>query len=77
MRTEKYIFAIIILLALTATVSACPECRAKVEVGLYNQDFSANLFIILLPILILTATGTGIYYAVDVIDKIKEVIGNG
>ncbi|MDQ3012751.1 MAG: hypothetical protein M3X11_18840 [Acidobacteriota bacterium] len=64
----------IILLAFTTTVSACPECRAQVRGDVYNQDFSGNLFIMLLPILVLVAIGIGLYYADEITERIKEGI---
>lgn len=70
---ERSIFlAGIMLPVLNATASACPECRAKVESGIYNQDFSINLFVILLPILILTAAGIALYYADELAKTTKE-----
>lgn len=74
MRIEKGIFAGIALLALSTTVSACPECRAKVESGIYNQDFTINFFVVLLPVLILMAMGFGLYYADEITGKIKGEI---
>lgn len=56
------------------TASACPECRASVQGGIYNQDFLANLFVILLPILVLTAIGVGFYYADELAERVKEGI---
>lgn len=71
MRVGKGVFAGIILLVLSAPVLACPECRAKVEGGIYTQDFAANLFVVLLPIVILTAVGGGLYYAAEIAEKVR------
>ena len=72
MRIEKSILTGIILLALNATVAACPECRAKVESGVYNRDFAINLLLVLLPIFTLTIAGIGLYFAGDIAEKFKE-----
>ena len=70
-RFVRSIAAICILLASTATGSACPECRAQVRAGIYNQDFLANLFILLLPVLILSAIGVSLYYADEITERLK------
>jgi hypothetical protein len=66
------IAATIICGGFSVTVSACPECRARVQSGIYNQDFSANLLAILLPILILTTGGIGLYFADPITEMIKR-----
>lgn len=62
----------IILQALAATASACPECRARVKGGVYDHDFSVNLFALLLPVLVLVAMGVGLYFADEIAKKVKE-----
>lgn len=60
-RALKGIFVWTILQALAVSVSACPECRAKVRDGIHGQDFSANLFVLLLPVVVVIAVGVGLY----------------
>ncbi|HEX8355313.1 MAG TPA: hypothetical protein VF611_20575 [Pyrinomonadaceae bacterium] len=74
-RTLRGVFVGIIFQALTATVSACPECRAKVEGGIYNQNFLSNLLFMLLPVLVITVTGVGLYHADAIAKRIKEEVG--
>lgn len=57
-----------------SAMGSCPECRAQVNAGVYNQDFSANLFILLLPVLILVAIGVSLYYKDEMTDGIKGAI---
>ncbi|HEY0173028.1 MAG TPA: hypothetical protein VGB98_18585 [Pyrinomonadaceae bacterium] len=71
-RTLRGISVGIILQALTVTASACPECRAQVKGGVYNQDFPANLFVLLLPIIVLLAIGVGLYFADGITKRLKE-----
>jgi len=69
----KIVSAIAALCVICAgTVSACPECRARVRSAIYNQDFSVHLVVILLPLLVLTATGMVLYYADQITAKFKE-----
>ena len=74
MRIVRCILAGVTLLSLSTTVLACPECRAKVEGGVYDKNFIANLFILLSPILILTAIGIGLYYTDEITKKLSGKI---
>lgn len=42
---------------------ACPYCRLFTNNGVYNQEFSANLLVLLLPLAVLLAIGIGLYYS--------------
>jgi H+/Cl- antiporter ClcA len=64
----------IILQALAVTASACPECRAQVKGGIYDQDFSVNLLLLLLPVIVLVAIGVGLYFADEIAEKAKEQV---
>ena len=70
-RFVQGIVTVIILFAFTATGSACPECRAQMKEAIYNQNFTANLFIVLLPVLILSAIGVSLYYADEITERLK------
>ena len=67
----KSIFAGFILLVFNTAAQGCPWCRASVKSGIYDQDFFNNLFVMLLPVIILTATGFGLYHADKISDKLK------
>ena len=69
---KTVITPIALLVIFTLTASACPECRAQVKSGIYNQSFGFNLFIILLPMVVIVAVGIGLYYADKITDKIKK-----
>lgn len=51
---------------------ACSQCRPFVKSGIYNQDFAGNLFVMLLPIVILLAVGFGIYFADALTAKLRK-----
>ncbi len=68
-RIARGIVTGVIILAFTTVVSACPECRLEVEGGIYDENFSVNLFIMLLPILVLISTGIGLYHADEIAKK--------
>jgi|SRR5450759_3292384 len=63
-------FVLLVIFSLTA--SACPACRVRVKSGIYDQSFGANLFVMLLPIVVIVAVGIGLYYADEITDKIKK-----
>jgi hypothetical protein len=62
----------ILLIIFSSTVLACPFCRAQVESGIYDRNFFSNLFVMLLPIVILTAIGFGLYHADKISDRLKR-----
>lgn len=73
-RISKGIFFGVLFQALTATVSACPECRARVGGGIYNQDFLLNLFALMLPVIVVVASGVGLYFADEITERLKEQV---
>jgi hypothetical protein len=54
---------------------ACPQCRPAVESGVYNQDFAANLFVLLLPLAVLCAIGVGLYFSDAIMAKLRHIKG--
>lgn len=59
--------------ALTAAnAAACPLCRAQAESGIYDRDFTFNLLIILLPVVLLAVVGVGIYVSEGVYEKFRR-----
>lgn len=50
---------------------ACPECRARVNSGVYGADFPLLLFVMLLPVVVLALVGVGVYYADDIRGGLK------
>lgn len=63
-----------VLLLFNSAVSACPWCRAQVRNGVYNEDFFVTFFMLLLPLVILTAIGFGLYHADKIVHKFKREI---
>lgn len=59
-----------------ATVLACPQCRPLVKSGVYNQDFGANLFVLLLPLAVLFAIGIATYFVDAITAKSGEDKGD-
>lgn len=62
---------LLLFLSVAPSVWACPECRAQVNSGVYSQNFSGTLLVMLLPIIVLALVGVGIYYADDIKTKLK------
>lgn len=48
---------------------ACPYCQSAVKRNVYNQDFGANLFVLLLPLFLLLMIGIGLYYSDALLSK--------
>ena len=61
-----------LVLLCAASISACPECRARVSGGIYSQDFFFNFLAMLLPILMLILPALGFYFANGVKKKTKR-----
>jgi hypothetical protein len=41
---------------------ACAWCRPRVQAGIHNAAYSANLALVLLPVAVLLALGVGLFY---------------
>jgi hypothetical protein len=52
-----------LLMIFNGAVSACELCRAQVASEIYDRDFFDNLLVMLLPVIITTAIGLGLYHA--------------
>jgi hypothetical protein len=53
------------LLSSSTAAWSCPYCRPLVKAGVYAQNFTSNLLVLLLPIAVLAVIGVGIYYFAD------------
>jgi hypothetical protein len=42
---------------------ACAVCRPKVQAGIHNAAYSANLLLVLLPVALLLALGLAVFFA--------------
>ena len=56
-----------------STVSACPLCRVQVESEIFDHNFFGNLFMLLSPLIIITAIGFGLYHADKISDRLKGI----
>ena len=63
---------LILLLMFSMSVSACPECRAQVKSEIFGASFGANLFIVLLPIVLIVTFSIGLYHADRITDKTRK-----
>ena len=63
---------IILVLMFSIKVSACPECRAQVKSEIFDASFGPNLFIVLLPIVLIVVLGIGLYNADGINNKIRK-----
>jgi hypothetical protein len=50
----------------------CPHCRTIVQSKVYNEDFTANLFVLILPLAVLLVIGIGIYFSDTILFKLRR-----
>lgn len=62
---------IVLTVIFSDTVFGCSFCRAQVNGGVYDRNFFSNLLVTLLPIIVITAIGFGLYHADKISDKLK------
>lgn len=48
------------------TAGACAVCRPRVQAGIHNGAYGANLGLVLLPVALLLLGGLGVYFAPDI-----------
>lgn len=63
------IILVVLLVINPAVLLACPYCQSAVKRNVYNQDFGANLFVLLLPLLLLLMIGIGLYFSDAILSK--------
>jgi hypothetical protein len=56
------LFLCVLASLLPSLAGACPWCRPRVQAGIYTPAYSANLVLVLLPVVVLLALGVGIFY---------------
>lgn len=71
-KLKMAVLAIIVYPFLISAISACPQCRAAVQKNIYNHNFSNNLLVILLPLIILGSVGVATFYAGNLKKKNKN-----
>lgn len=50
-------------LSSVSLAQACTVCRPKVEAGIYNQAYTANAALVLLPVLLLVGASLLLYFS--------------
>jgi len=65
-------YQFLLLVSFNLTALACAECRARVKDGIFDQNFFANLVVVLLPIVVIAAIGIGLYFTNEIRDKLKK-----
>jgi hypothetical protein len=70
---EFFVAAFFLPAMFISSVSACPLCRAQVESEIFDRNFFGNLFMLLSPLIIITAIGFGLYQADKVSDRLRGI----
>jgi hypothetical protein len=60
----KHLLLLLLLLA-GPVACACPVCRPRVQAGIYDLAYTANLGLVLLPVALLLLGGLGLFFAAD------------
>ena len=50
---------------LPGAARACAVCRPRVQAGIHNEAYAANLLLVLLPVALLLLGGLGLFFAGD------------
>lgn len=66
---------LLLFLSTAPEARACPECRAQANSGVYGPDFTAILFVMLLPVVVLSLIGVVVYYVDNIKARIKGRAG--
>lgn len=69
------VFVAPILLFHSPMVLACSQCKPLVQAEVYNHDFASNLCVLLLPLALLAAIASGLYFWDAIAAKLKKKEG--
>lgn len=58
----KYLLLLLALLLSSPAAWACAWCRPRVQAGIHDAAYTANLLLVLLPVAVLLALGVGLFY---------------
>ena len=72
MKCVVFGFVASIIVMKSTALLACPQCRPSVEAGVYNQQFTANLFVLVLPVAVLFAMGAGLHYSDVIMSMLRK-----
>jgi hypothetical protein len=62
----KALLTLLFLLLTSPATWACAVCRPRVQAGIHNEAYTANLLLVLLPVALLLAGGLGLFFAADI-----------
>ena len=62
----KSLLLLLFFLLTSPAIWACAVCRPRVQAGIHNEAYSANLLLVLLPVALLLAGGVGLFFAAEV-----------
>lgn len=50
---------------------ACAVCRPRVQAGIHNAAYAANLLLVLLPVAVLLLGGLALFFAEDIRHRLR------
>ena len=62
----KPLLFLLLLLLTSSAIWACTVCRPRVQAGIHNEAYAANLLLVLLPVALLLLGGVGVFFAADI-----------
>jgi hypothetical protein len=60
---RRLLLAVAAWLLALLPAAACTVCRPRVQAGIHNEAYAANLLLVLLPVALLLALGLGLFWA--------------
>ena len=68
----KNLFLLLLGLCLGPAAWGCAVCRPRVEAGIHNGAYTANLLLVLLPVALLLLGGLGLFFAADIQHRFRS-----
>ncbi|WP_375419282.1 hypothetical protein [uncultured Hymenobacter sp.] len=68
--TQRLLFSALLWLSGTAA-QACAVCRPRVQAGIHNEAYAANLALVLLPVAMLLLGGLGLFFAENIQQRFR------
>ena len=62
----KHLLFLPALLSAAPVARACAVCRPRVQAGIHNGAYGANLLLVLLPVALLLLGGLGLFFTAEI-----------
>jgi hypothetical protein len=69
----KAFFLLLLGLCLGPAAWGCAVCRPRVEAGIHNGAYTANLLLVMLPVAVVLLGGLGLFFAADINHRLRSL----